>query len=199
MHRVLRAAVQIVTGPFGGVILEAINAIAPPPIEMRRERWTDSITTAVNYMLAQNHATYDELINNESFISTIMHATTIAMRSHEKEKLEALRNAVLNSCLPTAPDDFLRHIFLNSIDFFTPLHILALKRMDGVLSVGSPEEVILELLPECIYIKSVHGQIFQDLSIRGMVDHETNNSFGYDVNRSDIGNKFLVFIDQQKL
>src|SRR5206468_713468 len=68
-----------------------------------------------------------ERLLNPRFTSTFIHATLIAMRTHQEEKLEALRNAVINSALPKAPEDDLQLMFLNLIDQFGEWHIRLLK------------------------------------------------------------------------
>ena len=40
--------------------------------------------------------TIDTLQDNDAFITTVMRATQSAIRNHQKEKLEALRNATLH-------------------------------------------------------------------------------------------------------
>ncbi|MDH4155239.1 MAG: hypothetical protein OEV01_15775, partial [Nitrospira sp.] len=42
----------------------------------------------------------EKLAANETFVTVAMHASQMAIRNHQKEKLQAFRNAVLNSGLP---------------------------------------------------------------------------------------------------
>lgn len=65
----------------------------------------------------------EKLSQNEAFISTLLHAIQAANRSHQKEKLEALCNAVLNSDLPAAPKEDMQLIFINLPDSMTASHI----------------------------------------------------------------------------
>ena len=53
--------------------------------------------------------------NDDEFVSAIQHATQIAVRTHQAEKLEALRNAVLNVAAGTAPGDDLQMILTLSM------------------------------------------------------------------------------------
>jgi hypothetical protein len=59
-----------------------------------------------------------------------MQANQSAFRNHKKEKIDALRNAVLNSCLPGAPEDDIQMIFLNYIDELTPWHLRIMNLFD---------------------------------------------------------------------
>ncbi len=107
---------------------ELVNAIVAPPIEKRRDEWIQSIAellTELNKRLEGFDPS--DLIKNESFISTFLEASTIAMKTHQKEKLEALRNAVQNSALPDAPEDNIQSMYLKLIDSLTPYHIFLLK------------------------------------------------------------------------
>lgn len=56
-----------------------------------------------------------------------MHATQIALRSHQTEKLNALRNAIVNVAKGSAPDEVLQNVFLNFVDSFTEMHLKILK------------------------------------------------------------------------
>ncbi|MBW3615161.1 MAG: hypothetical protein KY439_07635 [Actinobacteria bacterium] len=75
-----------------------------------------------------------DLDGNEQFISAVLAASTVAMKSHHREKLEMLRNALINSVLPGAPDEHEQLAFLRLIDELTPLHA----RMLAVLA--NPED-----------------------------------------------------------
>jgi len=63
-------------------------------------------------------------------VTAVLEATRIAMRTHQEEKLEALRNMVINSALPNSLDDVKNSIFLGMIDTLTPLHIIVLKYLN---------------------------------------------------------------------
>ncbi len=111
----------IFSAVFGTVIL-------PPPISKRLNDLLFDIVKGLNE-LKQMHENFEieDLAQNESFLTTLIHAYELAIRTHQKEKLEALRNAVLNSALPTAPEDDIKIIFLNLIESFTVTHIKLLK------------------------------------------------------------------------
>ena len=57
-------------------------------------------------------------------MSVVLQATQAALRTHQAEKLEALRNAVLNVAAGKGPSDDMQMVFLSFIDSFrndTPL------------------------------------------------------------------------------
>jgi hypothetical protein len=68
----------------------------------------------------------DDLRENEEFVSTVVQACHIAARSHQREKADALRNAVLNAAIGAAPEDSKREMFLEFVDTFTVWHLKVL-------------------------------------------------------------------------
>jgi hypothetical protein len=60
-----------------------------------------------------------------------LQASQIALRNHQKVKIEALQNAILNTVLNSSIDDFKALYFTNLIDTFTPLHIQLLHFLDS--------------------------------------------------------------------
>lgn len=83
----------------------------------------------------------DTLSENESFITTVTYATIIALRNHKEMKIEALRNAVLNSAVGNAPDDDIQLMFLNFIDAFTPWHLRILMFYDDPKAWGEKNNI----------------------------------------------------------
>lgn len=74
------------------------------------------------------------LAEDEEFMTTVLNAARIVSFTHRKEKHEMLRNVVLNSALPDAPEDDERTVFLNLVEEFSVSHILVLKafRLPGI-------------------------------------------------------------------
>lgn len=70
--------------------------------------------------------TVEKLVQDEAFVSATIHATRIAIGTHQQAKHEYLRNALLNIALAKGPDEVLLEIFLNAIEAFTPAHVKAL-------------------------------------------------------------------------
>lgn len=67
------------------------------------------------------------LQKNDLFVSAVLQATLIAHRSHQAERLEALKNAVPNIATFDDSSDDVRMIFLNLIDIFTPTYLRVLR------------------------------------------------------------------------
>jgi hypothetical protein len=90
----------------------------------RREKWFTELAEAVED-LRQRVGDFDleDLAGDDRFVDAVMTATRTIEHSHQEEKITALRNAVLNSVAPDAPDADTQAIMLNLIDRFTPSHL----------------------------------------------------------------------------
>lgn len=125
------AVVRALLSPIPGAV-ELFSRVVTPPLERRRDEWMDSVATGLMKLEEKvEEFTVNELTQNEAFISNVMQASQIAMRTHQKEKLAALQNAVLNSALPDPPDEDIQQVFLHLIDSFTPWHLRVLIFFDN--------------------------------------------------------------------
>jgi hypothetical protein len=104
---------------------------------------------------------------NPVFQTTFIQACGIAVRTHKEQKLEALRNVVLNSSIPRSFEDDVLEIFLNLIDGFTPLHISTLKHLH-YLDRYAVEE-LNTYFPMVEENKDLYNQILKDLADRGLI------------------------------
>ncbi|HLF77024.1 MAG TPA: hypothetical protein VJB57_05980, partial [Dehalococcoidia bacterium] len=86
---------------LGGAVAELFDFVIAPPLERRRDAWMANVAAAIEELRQSRPVlTAEALSRNEGFITAAIHASQLALRNHQKEKLEALRNAVLNSALP---------------------------------------------------------------------------------------------------
>jgi hypothetical protein len=65
----------------------------------------------------------ESLAGSDVFTDAVVSATRTVEHAHQAGKIEALRNAVLNSVAPDAPDADTQAIFLGLVDRFTPSHL----------------------------------------------------------------------------
>jgi hypothetical protein len=78
-----------------------VNNLIISPATKRRDTWIDEYLSKAYQLIIEKVAfsVVENLPNNELFITAVLQATSIAVRNHQKEKLEALKNAVVNSVL----------------------------------------------------------------------------------------------------
>lgn len=125
-HLVARAVIGSVP-VFGAAGLELFNAVIEPPVSRRRDEWLSALAEQVARLEKMvDEFKVENLKDDEVFVTAVLHATAAALRTHQQEKLDALRNAVLNVALHTSPDEDMQLMFLGFIDKFTPWHIRVL-------------------------------------------------------------------------
>jgi hypothetical protein len=74
---------------LGGVAAEVFQFVVQPPLEERRSDWMRQVGEDLQQLQEQG-LTLDNLQSNEKFISAVMHASQIAIRTHHEEKIQAL-------------------------------------------------------------------------------------------------------------
>ena len=116
---------------FGGTIAVALTVALNHTLNKRREQWFTELAEAVDE-LQQRFDGFDPeaLAENEAFVDAVVTATRIVDRTSQREKIEVLRNAVLNSALPTSPDEDVQQLYFRLIDDLTPTHMRLLTLLD---------------------------------------------------------------------
>lgn len=126
-HALIRSALGAI--PVGGnAAVELFNAVIMPPLEKRRRAWMADIGNSLAELQAKiGSVDVKQLGEDEEFISLLASATQLAIKTHRTEKLDSLRNAVLNSACGRRPSEDLQATILALIDRFTPLHLRLLR------------------------------------------------------------------------
>ncbi|MFZ2055026.1 MAG: hypothetical protein WAU81_12635 [Candidatus Aminicenantales bacterium] len=201
----------------GGLASEIFNLVIAPPLAKRRYKWMESIAEGLKDLESKIEGfKIENLVGNDSFITTVMHASQTALRNHQEEKLNALRNAVLNAATPNAPDEDLQLMFLTFVDTLTSWHIKILKYFDDPirwgkehnikfreLEFGAPAHALENAFPELKGERDFYDLIIRDLYSMGLMSieslHTTMTNQGIFASRTtDIGKKFIAFIEFRK-
>lgn len=215
-HRVIRSAMSAVP-VLGGTLVEVFNSLIESPMAKRKTEWMLQVTEAINYLFEKGIVTEEGLQQNDRFFTTLMHASSAALKNHEKEKLEALRNAVINSALPDAPDDTMQQIFLNLIDSCTSWHIVLLKLFQSPVEwarnsghkfpswgSGGISTVIENAYPVLQGQRDLYHLVWQDLYRSGLINTDsvgaTMTVTGMLAKRTTpIGDCFVEFISRPNI
>ena len=210
-HTIVKAGLSAIP-IVGGSIAELFAALIVPPLAKRRDEWLKSIAEGLNDLQSQiDGFTIESLVGNETFVTSVMHASQAAVRNHQKEKLEALRNAILNVASGRGPDEDLQLMFMSFIDTLTPSHLRILcffQRPEAYVQnteipgVRDIFEVILDVLerifPELRGQRRFSYQIIKDLSSRSLMYTEPLLEFqsGWRLTKrtTDMGDRFIAFI-----
>ena len=121
------------------------------------------------------------LEHNDEFLSATLRATQAAMRTHESEKIAALRNAVLNSAVyPIAEDE--HAMFIDYIDHMTTWHVRILRFMQDPMTIAKHDQywvapntsdalanIVWKLYPELRERSELFRQVINDLRRYGLI------------------------------
>ena len=182
VHTAVKAVMALIPS-IGGTAAELFSMVIAPPLEKRRNQWLDDIAERLKSLEeVVDGFRVEDLSQNETFITTMMHATQAAIRNHQQEKLEALRNAVLNAAMPKDTEDDRRLMFLNFIDELTPWHLRLLHFFDDPETWGSqhninypnwnsggPDTILEFTFEELRGQGDFYDQLVRDLHYRGLM------------------------------
>ena len=162
--------------------LEGLFSVITPPLERRRAEWMVSVYNKLTSLEKRiNNFSFKALSEKPFFIDAFMQAFQIAMRNHDEAKLEALRNAVVNTAKPTFPEESVYLTFLSLIDVFTPSHLKVLmisheielavrnQRLDTRRITVSLLDKILSEFQELRRDKSFANMIIRELTDRDLI------------------------------
>lgn len=215
VQAIVKAAVSAV--PYaGGSAAELIGLVFGPPLERRRKEWLNLLAEAVKEIQSKvADLTPEKLGENAAFISLGMRATEIAVRTHEQEKLEALRNAVVNSAVSSAFDETMRQIFLSYVEALTPWHLKVLTYFNDPIQwaqnhgmrfpnptwySGSVAQALEAAMPELTGKRSFYDVLVSGLEQRGLMGggiHGMVTAVGMIAPRTTpLGKDFISFISK---
>ncbi|SRR6266568_3594702 len=207
-----RALVQLVP-MVGGSAVELPNQAIAPPLERRRDEWMRAVAEG----LEAAEVKIEELGTRAELLDTFLQASAAAMRTSSQEKLEALRNAVVNSAIKAEPDQDERTIFVQLVDRFTPSHLLILGAFNDPLRWAREHAVNyqpamtsgLDHFLEAAFAelrgrREFYDLVWSDLYRAGLVStdglHAMMSQSGWEPSRTtDFGKRFLRFIAEPNL
>lgn len=206
-HAVIKAGLSALP-VVGGPAVELFQNLVQPPLERRRAEWVAAVGEKL-LELESRGIDIEELGQKDEFISAVMHASQIALRTHQDEKREALRNAVFNVAAGQSPGEALEHMFFEWIDSLSLLHIQILRLFQDptpppLMSMGGLGSVLEHNMPQLRGHSHVYDQVWKDLYSRGLINtdslHVTMSGQGLASKRtSEIGDAFLRFVSEPAL
>jgi len=120
--KVLLSAIPAVGGSFA----EIFNALVAPPLEKRREKWFREVTETLNKVAQERQVSMEKMFQNEQFLSLLTQSTLVAMRTHQEEKINYLKNAIIRGVDAGKKLYDKYHCFIRLVDDFTVSHIAIL-------------------------------------------------------------------------
>lgn len=211
-HAIVRAGLGAIP-VAGAATTELLNVIVAPPLEKRRQEWMERIGNALRKLEETKGVSLEELQNNDVFLDIALQASQTALRTSQEDKLNALKNAVLNSSLNTSPDESIQQMFLNFIDFLTVWHLRLLAFLNSPeewaknhgldfshISMGGTSTLIERAFEELRNRRDLYDQLGKDLYSRGLINgdnfHVTTSGHGLMQSKTTgMGKSFLNFIN----
>ena len=203
-HLIARAVITAMPG-IGGTALEMFNAIVVPPLERRRNEWMEHMAQAFEE-LQKRVTRLEDLQNNEGFIDVVIKASRIAVSDNQKEKIDALKNAIINAGTTESIDRALQQIFLGYIDTFSVWHFKILELLNnppasfGIQSqnefapVGSLD-MVQRVIPELRGREQFFTFVWKDLYTKGLVNQEVIVVRPGSTYLTSYGSQFVAFIN----
>jgi len=211
-HRAARAALAAI--PFaGGAAVELFNRLLAPPIQRRRDAWLNGLAARITKLEQDGRVKIEDLQQNNEFVSTVMQASQAAIRNHQREKLDAFRNAVLNTALGQAPEDAKREMFLGLVDEFGVWHLRVLaflgdptgwvkqhgQNMEDNRVCHSVESALYNVFPQLYREPDFRKKLVRDLHAHSLIQ-ENDSAFEFSkfhmtpAATTPLGREFLSFI-----
>jgi len=206
VQAIVRASLSII--PPGAAVAELIDLVIQPALSRRRDAWLNDLAADVDKLKERPDApTLEQLSQNEAFVTVMLAGSAAAMRTHQREKLEALRAAVINTALGMAPDEHTQLMFIRFVDELAPLHLRILMYLQDPASwlrlhgIQRPQAwfgygALLELgLPEMRGQSDVYHRVIEELDARGLVRNAgMPREELADPQSTQLGNAFLAFV-----
>ncbi len=216
-HSLVRVAVGSVPG-IGNVASELLGFVAAAPVELRREKWAQSVGELLGQLSQAQRVDLHELRNNAQFIDCVLLATRSAIATGREEKLAALRAALANTAMGSGLGDVDELRFIRLVDEFSVWHLAVLRFLSdpkNAIAAQAPTHRLpvmassVNQVARLVFAKAAISddgleQLVKDLAVAGLID-----SFGlmtmltpYGALESRItsaGRKFLLFIERPAL
>jgi len=210
LHSSVRAALSVIPG-IGSLALEIFSAVFEAPIAKRRINWIEELAFGLKNLEGRfEEISIDKLSENPAVISVALKASQTAIRNHQKEKLEMLKNAVLNSALQSAPEEDIQELFLQYIDTITISQFIILQIKNDPNSYyeklgykadrnTTSRDILTASLPEWDAKKHLYFLFTEDLHSKGLLSTSELKLGQSTVGRfaaqtTDLGREFIKYI-----
>ena len=207
---------------------ELLNLLFQKPMEIRCHEWIETLERELANLAKQVANIENILLENKNAVTAISIASALAIRTSEQCKLDALRNAVINSALNPDYTEFKIQLFMSLLSDFTVWHIKILEYFNDPESFSKTNNIefsfsncvscrtmyaffklyptIWEMQAElAIIINSLHREGLLDID-RAILDathvgttgQKWNETGPYAKHTTPFGDELLTFIKEYK-
>jgi hypothetical protein len=197
----------------GGSMAVAFTAALGVGYNRRWMAWAENVAECITEMqdVVEGWPPFEELVKNDAFLDAVANAGRAVQATHQAEKLEALRNGVLHSIGPDAPQVDEQARFFRLVEQFSPAHLRLLDFLDNPgrfydrLAIERPQLLhggrasLLAQIPEFMQPREWIDLIAKDLTDAGLTNYgglhvmQTGPSL-WESAASPLGHRFLQFI-----
>lgn len=212
-HALAKAGISSVPIPGAGIGAELFGWLVTPPLQARQQQWMNDVADDLKKLHDQKGIDIESLRDDPAFIDTLLNASRIAVATSDEEKRAALRNAILNSATPEAPDVIRRAMYLRLVDQLTTWHIRMLdffsdppawfnrnnKQPRQFYATSNLPQVWAVAYPEMAQQADLSKRIAMQLNAEGLLSISEwmttmSASGAYDARGTSFGNDLLKFI-----
>ncbi len=111
------------TIPIAGGMISEVGNLYLNPLEKRKQAWMNEVGRAIEEIRERFSRLPESLEDDESFISFLYQTTILALKNHQREKLEALSNALVSAADPKCVSEDLVFQFIRYIDELSVTHL----------------------------------------------------------------------------
>lgn len=202
--------------PLGSLAAELMSAVIEPPVRRRQAEWLNDLAERLRQLEEEVEGfKVADLTDNEQFTPAALDGLLEVMRTHEQEKVAALRNAVVNVAVGVELDSTRQQIFIRLVGDFTPLHLKLLHLSQdperavsesevpsSSLYVASPGDLVEAVYPELVGARDLYKLAWSDLYRAGLTDKDTMSfaasGQGPMLKRTtELGDQFIAFVTDQ--
>jgi hypothetical protein len=212
---IAKAALSVIP-ILGGPVAELFDLLRLPAAK-RQYAWLSELAVRLKQLESEKRLRVEDVVHSDAFVSATIRGLEAARRTVEREKLDALRNGVLNVALSHSIDESLTQMFLDWIDRFTVPHLRLLRAADDPRSWSKDHNLVynegrrgplFEFLAIAFSDLAEHPDVLDllwaDLFQAGLVTipvpdmHHTASDHGFWPSRTTrIGKAFLRFIESE--
>jgi hypothetical protein len=113
----------------GGPAAELLDLLRLPAAK-RQYAYLGGLAVRLRQLESEKRLSIEDVVQSDAFVSATLRGIDAARRTAEQEKIDALRNGVLNVALGQSVDESLTQLFLDWIDRFTVQHLRLLRAVD---------------------------------------------------------------------
>ena len=198
---------------LGPLTVATLGNILTPPLEQRRKDWFKEVADGLEDLRTKVEGfSPEKLADHPAFVSAFVQATRIADGTHQTERRDLLRNALLNIASGHAPSEDMQHIYLRWIGELTPTHIWLLRLLwshhqllrgkidDPSLQLGVTLLYAIQVLsPELNKDRGLLEACLLDLHNAGLSTQHTLDQVINAPGVTNIGIEFLNFVGKNPI